>query len=104
MTKILSPYAGPGMPVEKLLPRNDESPELEFKFPAGSDLDLPAAGTMLCEFVVLRETEDKEAGTCTYRVRITGVDKVRKSAAKPFVVKSASEAMKEALDKEEEED
>lgn len=103
MTKILSPYAGQGMPAEKLFPRNDDSPELEFKFPAGSDLDLPEAGTMLCEFVVLRETEDREAGTCTYRVRITGIDKVKKAGSrKPFSVKSTAEAMKESLDEEEE--
>ncbi len=99
MTKILSPYGFSEM-ATKPMPRGDDSPELEFKLPAGSELDLPDSGTMLCEFVVVRETEDKEAGTCTYRIRVTGIDKVKKSAGKPFAVKSASEAMKEALDEE----
>lgn len=98
MTKILSPYAFAGEKAVKMLPETNESPELEFKVPPGSDLELPDSGTAVIQFTVLRETEDKESGTCTYRIRIDGVDKVKKAAKQPYTVKSAAEAMKEALD------
>lgn len=102
MTKILSPYAFAGEIAAKALPEPSESPELEFKVPPRSDLELPDSGTAVFQFTVLRETEDKESGTCVYRIRIDGIDKVKKAAKQPYTVKSASEAMKEALDSEDE--
>lgn len=110
MTKIFHEYRSPeatlsGLTLNTLSKREEDySPTFSFALPKG-ELEIPKSGTAVIHFTLEQEVENHTEGVCRYTLRIMGIDKVSKEKSKtPYKVASAQEAMKAALDKEDDED
>lgn len=105
MIKLLHEFLTPSGGMAVKMPESPErdSPELTFRTPRGVDLDLPQSGTATIEFELVRVDKNVEQGDCRYTVRILQMSKP-KVEKRPYKVKSTAEAMREALDKDEDED
>lgn len=108
MTKIFHEYYHPGntseVPGSPKGSREVMEPSLTFALPK-DELEIPKNGTAVIHFELEQEVENHTEGVCRYTLRVKGIDKVSKEKSKtPYKVPSAQEAMKKALDKEDDED